>query len=389
MPRQAKPARLWLQPARRDRDGNVVERPVWVIRDRGRKHSTGCGPDARGEAEKRLSEYLVARHAPRQGRRHPDQILIADVLSLYADDVAPKHADPSETGRRIGELLEFFGRRRLSEVNGSLCRQYALARSTPAAARRELEDLRAAINHHRREGLCSEIVSVVLPDKSLPRERWLTHSEAARLIWAAWRYREIQKGKPTEKRSRRHVARFILVALYTGTRSGAVCTAALHRTVGAGWVDIERGVFYRRPAGQRETKKQQTPVRLPNRLLAHLRRWERLGQRYVVEWRGLPVSSIKKAFARVVADAGLGPDVTPHVLRHTAATWMMQRGVKTWDAAGFLGMTQETLERVYGHHHPDYQRQAADSFDNRPRQLPDRNPRENGGQTATNGGGKR
>ena len=34
---------------------------------------------------------------------------------------------------------------------------------TAAAARRELEDLRAAINHHRREGLCSEIVSVVLP----------------------------------------------------------------------------------------------------------------------------------------------------------------------------------------------------------------------------------
>jgi len=35
-----------------------------------------------------------------------------------------------------------------------------------AAARRELEDLRSAINYHRREGLCSEIVSVVLPERS-------------------------------------------------------------------------------------------------------------------------------------------------------------------------------------------------------------------------------
>ena len=49
-------------------------------------------------------------------------------------------------------------------------------------ARRELEDLRAAINHHRREGLCNAIVDVVLPPKSQLAERWLTRSEAARLI---------------------------------------------------------------------------------------------------------------------------------------------------------------------------------------------------------------
>jgi integrase len=31
-------------------------------------------------------------------------------------------------------------------------------------------------------------------------------------------------------------------------------------------------------------------------------------------------------FNQVVADAGLGRDVTPHILRHTAATWMLQNG---------------------------------------------------------------
>jgi hypothetical protein len=40
----------------------------------------------------------------------------------------------------------------------------------------------------------------------------------------------------------------------------------------------------------------------------------------------------------------------------------MQRGVPKWEAAGFLAMTEETLERVYGHHHPDYQRNAADAL---------------------------
>jgi hypothetical protein len=62
------------------------------------------------------------------------------------------------------------------------------------------EDLRAAINHHRREGLCSEIVSVVLPPRTDARERWLTRSEAARLLWAAWRARQVMRDKATMRR---------------------------------------------------------------------------------------------------------------------------------------------------------------------------------------------
>jgi hypothetical protein len=38
---------------------------------------------------------------------------------------------------------------------------------------------------------------------------------------------------------------------------------------------------------------------------------------------------------------------------------MMQNGVDLHQAGGFLGMTVETLERVYGHHHPDFQKAAA------------------------------
>jgi Tfp pilus assembly protein PilE len=38
--------------------------------------------------------------------------------------------------------------------------------------------------------------------------------------------------------------------------------------------------------------------------------------------------------------------------------------VRRWlfEASGFLGMTVQTLESVYGHHHPDFQHAAANSF---------------------------
>jgi len=115
----------------------------------------------------------------------------------------------------------------LCDVNGSSCRAYARFRGTDGASRRDLEDLRAAVNHHAKEGLHRGSVRVALPPKGNPRERWLTRSEAARLLWTCWRYRETQaihigknKGQKIEndKRPLRHVARFVRIGLYTGTR---------------------------------------------------------------------------------------------------------------------------------------------------------------------------
>ena len=71
------------------------------------------------------------------------------------------------------------------------------------------------------------------------------------------------------------------------------------------------------------------------------------------------MKSVKTAFKRAVSLSKLEGKISPHTLRHTAATWLMQIGVSTWDAAGFLGMSEKTLRDVYGHHHPDYLQGAA------------------------------
>jgi integrase len=55
------------------------------------------------------------------------------------------------------------------------------------------------------------------------------------------------------------------------------------------------------------------------------------------------------------------------LLRHTAATWLMQLGVDLWQAAGYLGMSAETLDRKYGHHHPAHLKTARDAFDRSPK----------------------
>jgi integrase len=387
MPYPGKGARPYFQRTRRDGNGKLIERGVWVIRDgrikerTGFGESTGHGADAIGstEIQDALADYIRRkRKIPRDRDRHPSQVMIPDVISIYAEDVAPKNSRPKEVAARLNKLLDYFGEpkhrcERLDQLNAKICAAYVAWRDAPAAARRELEDLRAAVRHHWKAGLCLAETPVVLSPRGKPLERWLTEGEFFGLWKAATRYREVQKGFATGRRSLAHIARFSLVALHTGTRASAICGAALSPTPGKGWVDLEGGVFYRRAAGGVETKKRQTPIRIPPVLLRHLRKWKRLGisKHYVVEFNGKPVKRINKGFRSARTLAGLGPDVTPHTLRHTCATWMAQRRVPIHEICGFLGMTRDVFESTYGHHHPDFQAGAVNAFSRRPGQLPD------------------
>lgn len=354
MPRRSKGARLWLRPVRRDASGKLTHESAWFILDGARQIGTRLGVKATSrEKESALADYLTQKHTTEVtvGRRDPSQIEIDDVLAKYVRDKDISY----ETELRVKALSAFWSGMKLSEVSGDTCRGYAKTR-TKGAARRELEDFRAAINHHRREGLHDRIVSVVLPPKSRPRERYLTRKEAAHLILTTWRYREQQNFRATDRRTRKHIARFMIVARYMGSRASIICGASIEakRPKGTPWVDLTSGVFYGLPEGQGETRKRRQTVRVPLPLLAHIRRWHAAGQRYVVEWNGKPVKRINKAHAAAVHGAGLGPEVTPHTWRHTVATWLMQSGADPFKAAGFLAMSYETLMRVYGHHHPDH-----------------------------------
>jgi hypothetical protein len=191
----------------------------------------------------------------------------------------------------------------LDRITGALCRDYAAWRhgqgqsnkGKGGGAKRDLEDLRAAINHHAKEGLHRGIVRVVLPERGKARQRWLTRAEAAQLLWVCWRTREIQEGKPTGKHPLRHLCRFLVLGLYTGSRPGVLLTAAWERGPGVSHIDLERGLFHRHADARIETAKRQPSVKLAPRLAAHLARWRRMdgNHGHVVRFAGMPILSVK------------------------------------------------------------------------------------------------
>ena len=329
MPRRRAAPRLYLDPRRK----------TWIIRDGALFIRTGCAENERERAEKQLAEYIAQKWRP-AGGRNP---WIAEILAAYAKEHLPYVKSVRNTGYCLTSLDSWWGDRRVRDITAATCRAYAAER-TPAAARRDLEVLRAAIGHYRREHGLTDPPAVILPPRSPSRERWLTRSEAARLLRAA--------------RRTPHLARFILLGLYTGSRSAVILGLQW------AWIDLGAGIMRRRAPGAAEDERKRTPpVRLGHRILAHLRRWRRLdppGVVHVCHFEGRRIVRLQQAWATARKRAGLDPSVTPHCLRRTRATWLMQRGVDPWEAAGSLGMSLDVLTRVYGQHHPDFQRRAAE-----------------------------
>jgi integrase len=362
---KAKGIRLWLRKPRYDAAGKLTHPGVWWICDGAKRISTGT-PDKR-EAERALAKHINDSWQPIP-QDSAANVMIADVLAYYAKEKARAWADPSRARSQLKALHGAWGSRPLSGVTAASCRQYAAARND-ATARKQLETLRAAIRFYHAQGLCKEVPAVTLPPERPPRERWLTRDEVAKLLRHCWRHRDNYAGRM--RHTRRHVARFILIAIYTGRRSSAITEAKLEPSKTSGWIDLEGGRW--RPKPGRQSKKRQPDVPISPRLLAHLRRWRRMGAVNAVEWNGGPLGRMHYAFREAARNAGV--PCTPHDLRRTATVWLLQTGIDPWRAAGYLGLTLETMQQHYARHSPDHLADAAVAIGFRQRSANDNRER--------------
>jgi integrase len=324
---------------------------TWTEHGRSRERSTGT-------AEREQAETVFAEWMQRRGRRvgpsDPSSILITDVLNEYQEQRGAKVAAPARIAYSVLALTDFWEGNSVADVSPQTCGRYLEKRGRSAGTvRRELGVLRAAINYAHRAGRITRPVAVELPEPPAPRDRWLTRDEVARLLRAC-----------CTPQARLYARLFILLGIYTGRRKEALLSLRWPQ------VNLQTGTINFEISGRRRTNKRRGVVPIPPRLLPHLKRARRRGSEmgYVLHINGERIGDIKKGFAAACERAGL-KNVTPHTLRHTAATWLMQAGTDPWQAAGFLSMSMETLLRVYGHHHPDYQRQAAENIGRRPQNV--------------------
>jgi integrase len=324
---------------------------TWTERGRSRERSTGTAD--REQAEIKFADWMQLRKR-RSGPSDPSAVLVTDILNDYQRERGPKVHAPGRIAYAVLALTDFYEGNSVADVTPETCSRYGEKRGRSAGTvRRELGVLRAAINHAYKNCVITRRVPVELPDRPEPRDRWLARDEAARLIRAA-----------RTPQARLYMPLFILLGLYTGRRKEAILSLRWHQ------VNLEAQTINFEIAGRRRTNKKRGTIKIPPRLLPHLRRARRRGTElgFVLHINGEHIGDIKKGFAAACERAGI-EGVSPHTLRHTAATWLMQAGTAPWQAAGFLSMSIQTLLRVYGHHHPDFQREAAENIGKRPQNV--------------------
>jgi integrase len=259
MPNHSKGARLYLY-RRKGRS------PIYVIRDGAREKSTSYGPENVAEANEALKDYLADHFAPDTKERRLNRIVIGEVLMMYMQSIPDNSPSRATRGYHIQNLARFWGDKTLDQVKGSTCRGYLEARSgkqsgknerccstglttgsvksvTPSTVRLELKTLQTAINHWHRESPLAAVPKVSLPPASGPKERVLSRNEVARMLWACRRLSRRKNPLRNGGYSARgfsHVARFIIIGIYTGTRHAATLALKWERSLSGGHIDIEK-----------------------------------------------------------------------------------------------------------------------------------------------------
>lgn len=306
--------------------------------DRGRTRRRALGTADRAAAGPAFQDFLhnLTRRAA------PADPLVGAILDAYAAELAARQVPAAgRVAHALKPLKRHFADKRPEHVDRAAAQAYADARRRAGAGdgtiHTELGYLGTALRWAWRERWIPEPRPVWRPAKPPPRDRWLTPPEAERLLEAA---------------GAAHLRLFILLALHTAARA----TAILELT----WPQVnDRFIDFNLPGRPRTGKSRAVvPVTPTLRAALDMARQAATGPQ-VVDWGGLPLRSVKKAFAAAAARAGLD-GVSPHVLRHTAATWMAKRGVPMSRIARYLGhRDSRTTERVYAKHSPDWLADAA------------------------------
>ncbi len=297
---------------------------IW--HDNGTKRASLRTAD-RAEAEREFADFLKRWNAPGD--------TIADIMQAYLRD---KKATASDVDRLVycwQALRGMFGSLLPHQVTRDSCREYAARRCASAGTiRRELTTLRAGLRWF--DPQCRAVFD--LPPPPPPRERYLSRAEYEMLVDSA--------------RRTPHVYLFVILGIATAARATALLELPWNR------VDLDRGII-RLGAASRLKGRATVPITdRASQALTEAREVARTP--FVIEYAGERVGRIRKAFMRAVDRAGLGKDVTPHVLRHTAAVWMAEAGTPMAEIAQYLGHSSpEITYRVYARYSPSYLRGAA------------------------------
>jgi len=305
---------------------------------------------SREDAEAELAKALLQIEPE---KRHRAGITFGQAVDRYLREKARKrslHTDRS----LIEHLKTVFGTDTpLAEITANRISEYKAGRLamkydrrggrhlSAAAVNRPLQLLRHLLRlAHEEWGVLESVRKIRLEKEPQGRLRWLTHDEATKLLAVC------KKSRNTA------LADLVEFALFTGVRKS--------EALGLTWdrVDRARGVI--RLEKTKSDRRREVPLS-SNADAVLARRWTDSAKGYV--FRSQKWNSFRTAWETAVAVAGVD-DLRFHDLRHTFASWLVQRGRTLREVQEALGHKTMTMTMRYSHLAPDHLRAAVAVLDN-------------------------
>jgi len=319
-----------------------------------------CWRDEKGPHRRRLGVHteIEARAALDTWARNVT--LLKERESKTIQDIWDAYkADREKDGKLIANfdynwkaLKPRFGTMEIGAITADVCRDYAAGRDgqgrSASTIWTELTRLRSCLNWAQKRRIISIAPYIWVPTKPDGRKRVMSVDEVLALISAC---------------KMPHLKLFVILAITTGGRSGAICQLQwIKIDYEAGTIDL-RSTEKINPLTKR-THKGRAIVAMTAEARAALTEAQAGAiTDYVIEWNGEPVKKIRKAFAAACDAAGL-TGVTPHVLRHSVATWLDEDGIPIERISKLLGHRDpKTTRTIYSKPGVQVLRPAADVID--------------------------
>lgn len=290
----------------------------------------------------RKAEQFLAQCILGEQNKFVEQPTLNDIFDRYEPEAASRVRSKDTLKYAIAALRPRIGHLRPRDLTPPTIRKYAKERGTgPANILRELAVLRSAISWAvANKWITAEERPVISSPVAAPppRDVWVTKEQARILLPEC---REL------------HLKLFVLLGLMTVARTAAI--------LGLKWdkVDFDRRLI---DYGTGFGNKRRAVVPINDMLYGYLVMAKKMAVTdYVIELHGRPVKYVKKGFKAACDRAGL-VGISPHILRHSGATWMAEDGVPLKEIARMLADTEATVERVYIKHTPGYLKSAANAL---------------------------
>ena len=342
---------------RKDRDGLYQQpgSPHWYASytdANGKRCRRSTGTDSQAEAKVILSQWRTETHQQRRFGTEPTRPLHELVLAYI--EAHPTKTTLVRDGYSVQHLYRLFGAERvLNTLTSADLHGYCMTRSREKVAagtiNREIGFLSAAINWSRK--VLGWKIENPAESKKMPepagRNRWLTHEEAERLLQAA---------------RAQHLVDFILLGLNTGLRSGEMLGLEWRR------VDLKQDQIRLGAEDQKNRRLGSVPLNRTAREALLNRARFRATHCPASPWvfcnqNGRRIASIKNGFAAAVERAGI-PHCTPHDLRRTCASWLVQARTPIQEVARLLRHADlQVTMKVYAHLMPDQLRGTVEVLD--------------------------